>query len=496
MEQRFGHDFSQVRVHSGGAAEQSARDVNANAYTVGHNIVFGAGQFAPETHEGRRLLAHELTHVAQQEAGIEPRVQRQPAPDVNKSAKFIEETYRTGARQLQDPALSEAASNVRLCREQGGYYCEILLTDDDINSMYAEWTLIEDVFNRETANKAIVDHNLREVASRAAAEVKKRQAATGQYAVAAGGLVALKPLPVSMPIPPTSAPLPYITPLATPANANVALLETGTGAAAETGTAAATGASTAAAALPVAVVVFGIIVAVQLWNLGQFQQKLWRAGYKFLPSPRGVCMRGCHQGTRNLPRTFDFPEPNFPPLPRSRLEPFGPRSGPLSPGKQEDIEKELKPFPQPEPEQPKRRRKCKRAPGSICPVWQPRLTQQHDYWNHAYDYRRRHRMLARSHFNQNVAVLVLEGGKVIAQKNDMGFHSEQLILWTLAEMGIDSDCPILGLFSERKPCQEICQKDVLPSLCRINNGVPFNVYFATDTTTHRKGKDPRIIAMK
>ena len=66
MEQRFGHDFSQVRVHSGAAAEQSARDVNAHAYTVGHNIVFGAGRFAPGTHEGRRLIAHELTHVVQQ----------------------------------------------------------------------------------------------------------------------------------------------------------------------------------------------------------------------------------------------------------------------------------------------------------------------------------------------------------------------------------------------------------------------------------------------
>ena len=66
MEQRFGHDFSRVRVHSGAAAEQSARDVNANAYTVGHDIVFGAGRFAPGTYEGRRLIAHELTHVLQQ----------------------------------------------------------------------------------------------------------------------------------------------------------------------------------------------------------------------------------------------------------------------------------------------------------------------------------------------------------------------------------------------------------------------------------------------
>jgi hypothetical protein len=66
MEHRFGYDFSQVRVHSGSDAEQSARDVNANAYTVGRDIVFGAGRFAPGTHEGRRLIAHELTHVVQQ----------------------------------------------------------------------------------------------------------------------------------------------------------------------------------------------------------------------------------------------------------------------------------------------------------------------------------------------------------------------------------------------------------------------------------------------
>ena len=66
MEQRFGHDFGQVRVHTDARAAQSAQAVSANAYTVGHNIVFGVGRFAPETHEGRRLIAHELTHVVQQ----------------------------------------------------------------------------------------------------------------------------------------------------------------------------------------------------------------------------------------------------------------------------------------------------------------------------------------------------------------------------------------------------------------------------------------------
>jgi hypothetical protein len=66
MEQRFGYDFSQVRLRLGSVAEQSAQDVNAQAYTVGHNIVFNSGRFSPETSEGRLLLAHELTHVLQQ----------------------------------------------------------------------------------------------------------------------------------------------------------------------------------------------------------------------------------------------------------------------------------------------------------------------------------------------------------------------------------------------------------------------------------------------
>ena len=76
FEPRFGRDFSQVRVHAGAAAEQSARDVNAHAYTVGHNIVFGAGRFAPGTNEGRRLIAHELTHVMQQERSGVAAIQR------------------------------------------------------------------------------------------------------------------------------------------------------------------------------------------------------------------------------------------------------------------------------------------------------------------------------------------------------------------------------------------------------------------------------------
>ena len=66
FEPRFGYDFSEVRIHADALAAASAREVKAQAYTVGHDIVFGAGRLAPGTHEGRRLLAHELTHTVQQ----------------------------------------------------------------------------------------------------------------------------------------------------------------------------------------------------------------------------------------------------------------------------------------------------------------------------------------------------------------------------------------------------------------------------------------------
>src|SRR5437868_14190518 len=66
FEPRFGQEFGNVRVHTGMSAARSAREVSAHAYTVGQNIVFAAGRFAPATQTGRRLIAHELTHVIQQ----------------------------------------------------------------------------------------------------------------------------------------------------------------------------------------------------------------------------------------------------------------------------------------------------------------------------------------------------------------------------------------------------------------------------------------------
>jgi hypothetical protein len=69
MEAAVGHDFGDVEVHTDSRAADSARSVQAHAYTVGNHIVFGEGRFRPDTDEGRHTLAHELTHVVQQRQG-------------------------------------------------------------------------------------------------------------------------------------------------------------------------------------------------------------------------------------------------------------------------------------------------------------------------------------------------------------------------------------------------------------------------------------------
>jgi hypothetical protein len=108
MEQRFGHNFSRVRVHSDAAAERSAQDVNAHAYTVGHDIVFNAGWFAPGTHEGRRLIAHELTHVVQQSAAAGIRVsQRNETYGLSPGIPLS--TAKSGVVQRQPAGKTEAA---------------------------------------------------------------------------------------------------------------------------------------------------------------------------------------------------------------------------------------------------------------------------------------------------------------------------------------------------------------------------------------------------
>lgn len=100
FEPRFGSDFSQVRVHTDGSAAADARALNARAYTFGNHVTFQQGEFAPDTPEGKRLLAHELAHVQQTQQGGPAIVKRETAQEV------IERNEDWGGINLNEEALA------------------------------------------------------------------------------------------------------------------------------------------------------------------------------------------------------------------------------------------------------------------------------------------------------------------------------------------------------------------------------------------------------
>jgi hypothetical protein len=110
MEPRFGHDFSQVRVHTDTRAAESARAVNALAYTVGRDVVFGAGQYAPASSQGQRVLGHELTHVVQQRAY---HTQQPQALAVGPADDPLEREAQRAAAGLATPGTSFAGQAAR-----------------------------------------------------------------------------------------------------------------------------------------------------------------------------------------------------------------------------------------------------------------------------------------------------------------------------------------------------------------------------------------------
>ncbi len=111
MESRLGHDFGDVRVHTDGKAHESAVSVNAQAYTVGSDVVFQRDKFDPTSNDGRVMLAHELTHVVQQRSGP---VDATPAGGgVNisdPSDRFEREARATAERAFSSPGPDAAVS--------------------------------------------------------------------------------------------------------------------------------------------------------------------------------------------------------------------------------------------------------------------------------------------------------------------------------------------------------------------------------------------------
>lgn len=117
MESRFGHDFSQVKVHTDAKAAESARAVDALAYTSGNNVVFGSQQYAPNTSTGRKLIAHELAHVVQQ-GGNAASVQAQ---SLSHDYDSTEQEAEIAAQSVMDgnrPHIALSASKTMLHRHK------------------------------------------------------------------------------------------------------------------------------------------------------------------------------------------------------------------------------------------------------------------------------------------------------------------------------------------------------------------------------------------
>lgn len=95
FQERFGREFSDVRVHTGPDADEAARSINAEAFTYGSDVVFRSGAYRPGSRDGRRLLAHELTHVVQQGNGASRSVQRN-------------ESLETAAKGLAEEVISKS----------------------------------------------------------------------------------------------------------------------------------------------------------------------------------------------------------------------------------------------------------------------------------------------------------------------------------------------------------------------------------------------------
>jgi hypothetical protein len=155
MESRFGHDFGRVRVHTGTKASDSALAVDALAYTVGRNVVFREGYYRPETEQGRKILAHELTHVVQQgAAGPSARAAKlevgAPGDRYEREAEQLSEAI-VRTPDLPGPMLaSRSAAALQRYEVPGNLPCRDVVGWLDSNSPYRpEWaqTACEYSFN-------------------------------------------------------------------------------------------------------------------------------------------------------------------------------------------------------------------------------------------------------------------------------------------------------------------------------------------------------------
>jgi hypothetical protein len=135
MEQSFGVDFSGVRLHTDAAAGRSADAFNAKAYTVGPDIVFGDGQYSPDSSEGQRLIAHELTHVVQQQSGP---VAGTLAADGSLSISDPEDSFEQAADAQAERVLGSGTSEAKQSPSQAATGVSVQRddnADDDVDQV-------------------------------------------------------------------------------------------------------------------------------------------------------------------------------------------------------------------------------------------------------------------------------------------------------------------------------------------------------------------------
>jgi hypothetical protein len=136
---RLHHDFSTVRIHTGGAAAEAATELRARAFTHGRDIVFGAGEFAPVTARGRALLVHELAHVVQQSGAGAATVQRDPLPEAAADPVPVPDVEPVAAAEKTDEELANGIMDTQLAILEGwdaalGNFDKVLSSSSDEES--------------------------------------------------------------------------------------------------------------------------------------------------------------------------------------------------------------------------------------------------------------------------------------------------------------------------------------------------------------------------
>ena len=275
FEPRLGADLGHVRVHQGAGADEAARALRAHAFTTGRHVVFASGQYAPGTVAGRKLIAHELAHVLQQRGGVEGPIRRKPdqEPGVHSggimgmagpSGVPLEKWSQQIEAQFRKRGDAERADAIRACRTSGGGACTVLLTQSEMQSLYAA--------GKEAGGDP--DKAREVLAGLGPGLGLASQASKVNPAVVRGALAALRTVPAvvaeAAPVVVAEA-APVVAPAAAPAGLALGSL-----------------------AGPAALLVIVVATGYLLWKLGQFQAELRKNGFKILDDPLATCITGCH----------------------------------------------------------------------------------------------------------------------------------------------------------------------------------------------------------